>query len=145
MEVNQEWMAQMEKHSRAQARYAKLQCFFSAAAAVSCILIAVIVINLLPQIREFTAQLQQVTVQVEALAVQAETVMTNLETVTADLAQADLAGMVNNVDSLVTSSQAGLKEALEKINAMDIEALNQAIGTLSDVVQPLANFFNVFR
>lgn len=144
MEVNQEWMAQMEKHNRAQARYAKWQCLFSALAAVSCIVIAVVVIGLLPQIRDFTGQLQQVTGQVEALASQAETVMGNLETVTAELAQADLAGMVDNVDSLVTSSQAGLEDALEKINTMDIEALNKAIKTLSEVVEPLAKFFKVF-
>lgn len=145
MEVNQEWMEQMEKHSRRQARYAKLQCLFSAAAALSCIVIAVVIISLLPQIREFTGQLQQVTAQVESLATQAGTVMTNLETVTTELAQADLAGMVANVDTLVTSSQEGLQQALEKINTMDIDALNQAIKTLSDVIQPLANFFNVFR
>lgn len=144
MELNQEWMERMEKHSRTQARYAKLQCLFSAIAAVSCIFLAVIVIRMLPQIREFTTQLQQVTVQVEALAVQAESVMSNLETVTADLAQADLAGMVDNVDTLVTSSQAGLEEALKKINTMDIDALNKAIKTLSDVVEPLAKFFKVF-
>ena len=144
MEVNQEWMEQMEKHNRSQAKYAKLQCLFSALAAASCIVVAVVVIGLMPQIRDFTGQLQQVTAQVEALALQAEAVMTNLETVTAELAQADLAGMVGNVDSLVTSSQAGLEEALEKINTMDIDALNKAIKTLSDVVDPLAKFFKVF-
>ena len=53
--------------------------------------------------------------------------------------------MVNNVDGLVTTSQEGIEQAMEKINAIDIEALNQAIQDLSDVINPISTFFNKFR
>ena len=52
--------------------------------------------------------------------------------------------MVADVDSLVSSSQSGVEQALEKINAIDIETLNQAIEDLSDVVAPLAKLINRF-
>jgi len=34
--------------------------------------------------------------------------------------------------------------AVDKINAIDIDTLNQAIKDFSDVVEPLAKFFNIF-
>ena len=37
------------------------------------------------------------------------------------------------------------EEALEKVNQFDIETLNGAIKDLSEVVEPMAKFFNVFN
>ena len=140
MENNQEmqkWMEQMERSNRQQVRYARLQCFFSFAAALCCAALLFAVIRVLPQV-------QQITGQVQDLAVQAETVLTNLETVTNELAAVDLGSMVTNVDSLVSSSQEGVEQALGKINSLDIDSLNQAIADLSEVVEPLAKFFKAF-
>lgn len=141
METNpetREWMAKMEKSSRQQVRWARLQCLFALAAAVCCAAVLLIVLTFVPQV-------QQVVGQVQNLGIQAETVLTNLETVTSELAAVDLESMVTNVDSLVTNSQDGVKQALDKINTLDIETLNQAITDLSDVVKPLAEFFNKFN
>ncbi len=38
----------------------------------------------------------------------------------------------------------GMNSALEKVNEFDIETLNEAIQDLSDVVEPMANFFGKF-
>ena len=85
-------------------------------------------------------------------AQQAETVLANLETVTAELAESDLSGMVENVDALVSNvdglvstSQDGVEQTIAKLNGIDFEALNQAIQDLSDVIEPIANFFNTFK
>lgn len=147
METNPEiqvWMEKMEKSSRTQARCAKWQLIFSLVGAVCCALVLVLVLSLLPQVRDFTLQMQSAAQQIQDLGIQAETVLTNLEAVSAELKDADLAEMVENVDSLVTSSQEGLEQALEKINTMDIETLNTAIKNLSAVIDPLAKFFKVF-
>lgn len=133
MESNQNILEQLEKNSRRQVRYARIQCVFSIAAAVFCLILLLMVGSVIPKVTELAGQ-------VNSLATQAETVLTNLESVTSELSQADLAGMVSNVDDLVVSSQTGVEQALEKINAIDIEALNQAISDLSDVVSPLAKF-----
>lgn len=138
MESNQNMQSileQLEQSSRKQVRYARIQCFFTIAAAVFCLILLIAICTVIPKVTEVAGQ-------VNALATQAETVLTNLETVTAALAQADLADMVANVDTLAVSSQAGMEQALEKISAIDIEALNEAIQNLSDVVTPLANLMN---
>ena len=145
-------LQQLEQNSRKQARYARWQCIFSLLAALCCGGLLMVVLTLLPQVNQVVeqagvaaAQAGEIARQAKGLADQAEAVLTNLETVTQDLAGADLAGMVENVDDLVVSSQDGVAQALEKINTMDIEALNKAIGNLSAVVEPMAKFFKVFK
>jgi len=132
-----EWMDKLEKSNRQQVRLARLQCLFALVAAVCCGAVLLAVLSLVPQ-------MQQVAGQVQELGTQAEVVLTNLESVTNELAAVDLESMVTNVDSLVTSSQDGVKQALDKINGLDIESLNQAIADLSAVVKPLADFFGRF-
>ena len=131
-------LEQMEKANRKQVAYARLQFIFSVIAAICCILLLLAGVKVLPQLQE--------------AALQAETVLTNLETVTTDLAQADLIGMVENVDALVTNvdglvgtSQEGVEQTMAKINAIDFDALNDAIKDLSDVIEPIAKFFNTFK
>lgn len=134
----QELLTGLEKSSRRQVRYARLQCLFAVLAAVCCAAMLFAVLSVVPQI-------QQIAGQVQALGTQAETVLTNLESVTRELAAVDLESMVSNVDALVTDSQEGVKQALDKINELDITSLNQAIDDLSAVVKPLADFFGKFR
>ena len=67
-----------------------------------------------------------------SLLQQMQTLLTNVDS------------LVTNVDTLVTTNQDGLVEAMNKINAIDFEALNKAIRDLSAIVEPLAKFFNVF-
>ena len=131
-------LEQMEKANRKQVAYARLQFIFSVIAAICCILLLLAGVKVLPQLQE--------------AVLQAETVLTNLETVTTELAQADLIGMVENVDALVTNvdglvgtSQEGVEQTMAKINAIDFDALNDAIKDLSDVIEPIAKFFNTFK
>ncbi len=137
MEDNQNVLEQLEKLSRKQVRYARIQCIFSIVAAVCCLALVICVVRVLPQFGQAASE-------VHALAGQAETVLTNLESVTRELSQADLGSVVTNVDTLVNSSQAGIEEAMEKINAIDIEALNKAIQDLNKVIEPLEKMANIF-
>ena len=141
MESNQKMMdllERMEKANRKQVAYARLQFLFSAIAAICCAVLLFFGLKILPQLQE--------------AAVQAETVLSNLESVTTELAQADLSGMVENVDVLVTNvdglvgtSQTAVEQTMTKINSVDFEALNDAIKDLSAVIEPIANFFNTFK
>ena len=133
----QEWMNKMEKSSRQQVRWARLQCFFALVAAVCCGAVLLAVLSVVPQVQQMAGQVQE-------LGTQAEVVLNNLETVTSELASVDLESMVTNMDSLVTASQDGVKQALDKINELDITSPNQAIADLSAVVKPLADFFGRF-
>ena len=141
MESNQKMMElleRMEKANRKQVAYARLQFLFAAVAAICCAVLLFFGLKILPQLQE--------------AAVQAETVLSNLESVTTELAQADLSGMVENVDVLVTNvdglvgtSQTAVEQTMTKINSVDFEALNDAIKDLSAVIEPIANFFNTFK
>ena len=133
----QEMLARLEKSNRQQVRYARLQCLFALLAAVCCAAMLFAVLSMIPQVQQIAAQIQN-------LGSQAETVLTNLEAVTSKLAEVDLGSMVSNVDTLVTDSQEGVKQALDKINELDISSLNRAIADLSAVVKPLADFFGRF-
>ena len=132
MENNAQILQQLAESNRKQLRFARIQCIFTIASAVFCLLLLLSVVRILPQVQELAAQ-------ISGLSTQAETVLTNLETITDELAQADIGGMVANVDSLAQTSQSGIQQALEKVNAIDIETLNTAIEDLAKVVSPLAS------
>lgn len=72
-------------------------------------------------------------------------IMEDLQTITSGLAEADINKMINDVDNLAVRSQENIGRAMEKLEAIDIDGLNQAIKNLSDVVEPFAEFFNKFR
>jgi len=127
----QELLERLDQSNRQQAKYARWQCIFSVAAAVCCVGLFVLVYHLMPEVRSLTNQM--------------ETVLTNLELVTDQLAGMDLGSMVRNVDDLVVTTQEGVEQTMNRLNAIDFETLNQAIRNLSDVVQPLAKFFNTFH
>lgn len=127
----QELLKRLDESNRKQAKYAKWQCIFSVIAALCCVALFVMVSTLMPQVRELTAH--------------TETVLKHLEVVTAQLADMDLGDMIRNVDELVTTSQDSLAQMMAKLNTIDFESLNRAIGDLADVVEPLANFFNIFH
>ena len=138
----------MEENKK-QTAYARWQCIFTAVAAVCCVGVFAVVLSVLPQIRGAVGQLETVLTDLEAvtgtLVGELDTILTKLDTVTRELAQADLKGMVADVDSFVTTGQGAVEQVTEKLDIMDFETLNRAIEDLADVVEPLARFFNVFN
>jgi len=126
-----ELLERLDQSNRQQARYARWQCMFSILSAVCVIGLFVLVYTLMPQVQELSAQTQ--------------VVLTNLTQVTDQLADMDLGAMIENVDELVVTSQSGVDQAMKKLNQIDFDTLNQAISDLSDVVEPLASFFNIFH
>ena len=133
-----ELLERMEQTNKKQVFYARLQFLITVVAALCCVVLLLSGMSILPKLQE--------------TAVQAEAVLTNLETVTTELAKVDLNSMVQNVDALVTdvdglvgTSQVGVEQAMEKLNAIDFDALNEAIKDLSDVIDPIARFFNKYK
>ena len=123
-------LEKMEKNSRKQLFYSRMQFVCTLALTVSCIL-------LLVRIGQFMPQLEQ-------LATQAETVLHNLEAVTGELQKLDMVSMVENINSLVSTSQTGVEEALGTFKEINFDTLNKAIEDLADVVEPMADFVKRF-
>lgn len=70
---------------------------------------------------------------------------TNEVVLHADDAISQLEDTVTSVQELVSDSGEGMEDALDKMNSIDIDTLNNAIGDLSEVVKPLADFFGKFK
>ena len=132
-----------------QQRFAKWQCILTGVAAACCLGIFILVCTLMPRVYGLVEQTETVLTDLEAVTGQLEgqmdVILTNLDEVTQELAQADLVGMVENVDTLATTSQSAVEHATEKLDTIDLDTLNKAIQDLADVVEPLARFFTVFN
>lgn len=125
-----ELLEKIEKTNRQQVRNGRIICIFALTAVICCVVMAVMIFNVLPQLTAVMSQM--------------ETVLDNLKQTTTQLAALDLGSMVEDVDALVVTGEESLKQTMEKLNAIDFETLNQAIGDLADVVKPLADFFHLF-
>lgn len=125
-----ELLRKIEKSNRTKTVTNVLVCVFMLAAAVSCIAICLMIRQLMPQVNGLLGQL--------------ETVLSDLEQTTRQLAAVDLETMVANVDSLAVYAQDSLQQTMDKLNTIDFETLNKAIGDLAKVIEPLANFFGRF-
>ena len=123
-------MEKMEKNSRKQLFYSRVQFVCTLALTVSCIL--------------FLVRFGQFMPQLEQLATQAEAVLHNLEAVTGELQKLDMVSMVENINSLVSTSQTGVEEALGTFKEINFDTLNKAIEDLADVVEPMADFVKRF-
>ena len=126
----QKILERLESNSRKQLLHARLQTLF---AVICAVCIGILVLKLL----QFIPQLQ-------SMVSQAEILIRDLDIVTKELAKLDLTQMVENINDLVATSQSGLEEALDKINDINFDALNQAIKDLSNVIKPMADFVKKF-
>lgn len=130
MEHNQVLLEKIEKHTRRQLTFTKILCLLSAVIMVCFLILTFFAVTAAGQISE--------------LAEQAKFVLGNLDTVTWDLVNADIGGMVESIGALTADSQAIVEEAMSKLDAINLEALNQAIEDLADIVEPLAKVSKFF-
>ena len=86
--------------------------------------------------------------QVNRILYNAESTFDNLNEIAADFQEVDLQGMLSEVNVLIEDGQsaaadasAGMAKAVEKIETLDIEKLNQSIEDFSAIVEPLSRFF----
>ena len=131
----QKLMERIEKSNAGQEKYARRQCRMSQVTAAAAVLMLAAVVYtcwlVVPKVNDTYRRLDMV--------------MGDLEVITSELASADLDRMITDIDSLVVSGEENIDAAMEKLNAIDIEKLNGAIGDLADVISPLADFFGRFQ
>ncbi|NLG05611.1 MAG: hypothetical protein GX567_17575 [Clostridia bacterium] len=108
--------------------------FFTVFLVVILTIVIFQIISVIPKVNGLLAQ-------TETMMTDAQAVMKNIDTVTKELTEADIAGMLEDVDSLVVSSETSMADAMNQVMAIDIESLNQAIKDLQSVVAPLAKLF----
>lgn len=130
-------LERMEKQSRRQLLFIKVLCVLCAFLLVCTVVLTLSITGAVKQVLTIAQPLQQ-------MADQAGTVLANLDNVAQELADADLGSMVDSVNTLATDSQSAVTEAMQKLETIDIDTLNQAIADLADVVEPLAKVSKFF-
>lgn len=68
----------------------------------------------------------------------------SLEKVSSELADVDWATLTDDLSKTSEAAQESMQKAMEAIDALDIETLNEAIADLKDVIEPLADLTNAF-
>ena len=79
--------------------------------------------------------------QVNSMMGEVQDVVTNLDKSTKELAAIDLNDMLENVNSLVDTSEKSVEETVKKLDDIDLDSLNKAIKDLSTIIPPLAKLF----
>ena len=140
MEENKEsleLLRRIEKNSRIQTWSGYARTALMLVCAVCMVVLVVMVYRLMPQINGIIGQAQQAITQIG-------TVLDYVEQTSSQLARVDYAGMVSNVDGLVTTGQQSLEATMEKLNSVDFDALNKAIKDLAAVTESLSKVARIF-
>ena len=129
----QDALEDLKKSNRDQADYEKRIWILTMISTISIVIVALFIIIycsfLIPKVNN--------------LLNVAQTSLENIEKVSEELSDADIDGLIVEVGGLVGTTQEDLGLAMEKIDELNIEELNRAIKNLSDVIEPLAQFFGV--
>lgn len=140
-----------EEHSRSEqqlltelAENSKKQLFFARIYACSAFVIAAaVVICLLIIVPRFLSAVNRAN---EVMAEASDTITQAEEAINSITAMSNaISSMGENFDALITDNAENITAVMEKLDKVDFEGLNSAIKDLGDVVEPLANFFNIFH
>lgn len=108
--------------ARKQMRYSRITCIMATVMALALVISAVSVV---PSLNRAADSIAQVSGQLEELQLQ-------------DL---ELAETLKDIDEFVITSEKGVQKTIEKLDAVDLEKLNEAIEALRNVVEPLRRIF----
>ena len=108
--------------ARKQMRYSRITCIMATVMALVLVISAVFVV---PSLNRAADSIAQVSGQLEELQLQ-------------DL---ELAETLKDIDEFVITSEKGVQKTIEKLDAVDLEKLNEAIEALRNVVEPLRRIF----
>lgn len=133
-ELPEETLRRLEETERERSRYVRMQFYLLAVTAACSVMVLAILmaayVTVVPDVQKTSEEIR--------------TAAESLNRISSQLSEAELDQMVRNVDRMALTSEESVREALEKIQAIDIDELNRAIQGLSDVVQPFADFMNLF-
>ena len=152
-------------------RYEKLRTALLGAVLVvlSALLIGALVLTVslhryAPQIKDTVERLDKVSEQLEELDVEnlvrpanalsesldperIEAIITALDDVSRTLNEVDWASLSESLSDAASAAQERLddaREALEKLDSVDLDSLNESIGKLKEAIEPLTRFLNPF-
>lgn len=100
-------------------------------------IMAIIFLTVIPKVMGIITDAQKI-IDDASIAVE------NLTAVSNHLNEVDLPELFAEVDTLVDSSQSSVNAAAKKIEAIDVEGLNEAITSLKNIVGPIGKLLGGF-
>lgn len=97
--------------------------------------------GIMNQATDIANQTTEIIGQANTMMGEVQTVVANVDKSTQEIAATDINGMLDNVNSLVATSEKSVQDTVKKIDDVDIESLNKAINDLSTIIAPLAKLF----
>ncbi len=141
-ENKEEHFLKQEEHNKemavtekAQLKYQKLAFLMSAMSAGIMVIILIIVICL----ASYTVP------KVDTIYNSTMRSLDNLEALTEELKEAKVGETVKNINNLTLNATGDLSSAMAKLNAVDLDTLNDAITDLYNIVEPLAKLLRVVK
>ncbi len=125
-----ELLVELVKSQRKDALGQRITAFASLGVLVALVIALAIIV---PKVVSTLDQVQSAVTETESLVKQAKGTMEDIDT------------MVANVDTLVVENTESVGKAMEDLNSIDFEALNQGIQDLSEVIEPMAKFAEMFK
>lgn len=124
-ELLEEILKSQKKNTRAQQIAMSACCVMAGILLIACIILVPRAVSLMHQAETAIAGVNELTAQMQVS-------LAGVDTLTQDL------------DILVVTNTEEVQQAVQKLNGIDFDALNQAITDLRDVVEPLAKAVNSF-
>ncbi len=141
--LNQEMMSEKEMLSelwRIQQRDEKIHRIFTILGIAASVLVIVAVLIILPSFMHVLGNANQLMLNANQVVEQAMGTLNEAETAANTMNQA--AGELN---TLLSENNAAAAGTLETLSRLDIDALNQSINELSQIVGPLARMMSAFQ
>jgi len=135
----------IQENERQEMAYAKKQSrialITSLCSLFIVVIMAVVVLSLFPTLVGLIKNANETVVKVNTMMEDTNAIIDNMEKVTSDLVKLDYADTISNINSLVVEAEESISEAMDKLNKVDFDKLNNAISSLESVVSPLARLF----
>ena len=140
----QELLAEILKYQKRSSRVTRVAAF--AVIFIVAVFAAAFVL-LIPNAVGFMDHARNSLSEIDKIIAETDTIVADLNSITEEVSglvsQANV--LIDNSNNMVEDNTEAVTETINKLNNMDFETLNKAIKDLSDVVEPMANFFNRFH
>lgn len=135
----------IQENEKQEVAYAKKQsrvALITSMCSLAIVLVmAIVVISILPMLNTLMKNANDTVVKVNTLMEETDDIVENLNKVTSDLVEMDYVGIVKDIDRLVDEAQESITSAMDKLNKVDFDGLNNAITDLGTIIAPLAKLF----
>lgn len=138
-------LKEIRDDTKKEMKYARRQTVSSLLISILCLVIVAFVglsvVNLLPRVNKLLITTDSILAKTDGMMEDLNSAVKNLNDISNDLAKVDVNNLFSEVEDLVIESQESINSAMEKIEAIKLDELNDAIEDFGAVVEPLGKLF----